>query len=251
MSSPQDPPTDGVTEDAEALRAFRAEPIVRPRQQVENQIKAAILSGVFGQGEKLPSETRLATEFSVSRATVREALRSLAAKGLIRKMPGSTGGSFVEYIDHHVLATVLHEHLSSTLELGSITYEEVAQFRNVLEIPSARLAAGNRTEEQLELLHDIVAREKEIAVTDPEVQELNVRFHCSLGEASGNRVLAASVAALHRVARPLTFIDQSAAVGRDAVRHHIAIVAAVERRNEEEAAGAMGQHLEYLRSHAA
>lgn len=231
---------------------FHVDPVLRPRQQVENQIKRAILSGAVRQGERLPSETRLAEQFSVSRATVREALRALAANGLISKSPGSTGGSFVEYVDHHALSSVLSDRLSSTLELGSITYEEVAEFRNLLEIPSARLAAVNRTDEHLKELRAIVDGEKRALVGDPEVPELNIRFHTQLAEASGNRVLAASVSALHRVARPLAFIDTtSSELGRVAVRHHIAIVAGVRSQDAQAAAQAMEQHLEYLRQHVA
>lgn len=231
-------------------RSFKAERVLRPRQQVENQLKRAILSGVVRQGERLPSEARLATEFSVSRATVREALRSLAEKGLIRKTPGAAGGSFVEFVDHHALGTVLHDRLTSTLELGSITYEELAEFRNLLEIPSARLAAANRKDEDLQALDEILTREKEVSVSHEEVPDLNVRFHAALAEASGNRLLAVFVAALHRVAHPLAFINTNAEVGRDAVRHHIAIVTAVAEQNADEAAQAMRQHLEYLRQHA-
>jgi DNA-binding FadR family transcriptional regulator len=83
---------------------------------------------------------------------VREALRALAEKGLITKTPGARGGSFVQYVDHHVVSQVLSERLMSTMELGSISYGEVADFRNLLEIPSARLAAERRTEENLEEL---------------------------------------------------------------------------------------------------
>lgn len=235
----------------QAQPAFRAEPVLRPRQQVEKQIKQAILDGIVTQGERLPSEARLAEQFAVSRATVREALRSLAENGLITKSPGSQGGSFVDFVDHHALSGLVSDRLASTLRLGSITYEEVAEFRDLLEIPSARLAAKERREEHLEALHDIIEQEKNITVDDPKVPQLNAQFHSSLAEASGNRLLAAFVAALHSVAHPLAFIDTSPEVGRQAVRHHIAIYSAVNDRSPETAAEAMQQHLEYLRKHAA
>ncbi|MGK2955782.1 MAG: FadR/GntR family transcriptional regulator [Solirubrobacterales bacterium] len=229
---------------------FHAEPVLRPRQQVEQQIKQAIISGTFGPGERLPSETKLASEFSVSRATIREALRSLAENGLIIKMPGAKGGSFVQYVDHHALANVLGDRLKSTLELGNISYEEVAQVRSYLDIPSSRLAAANRTNEQIMALREIVDDEKDADVTDAEVPDLNIRFHSNLAEATGNRLLAAIIATLYRVARPLAFIDADVEVGRDAVRQHIEIVTAVEEQDVDGAAEAMRRHLEYLRLHA-
>lgn len=230
-------------------KAFHADPVLRPRQQVERQLKTAILRGVFAQGARLPSEVQLAAEFRVSRATVREALRSLAEAGLITKSPGANGGSFVEFVDHHTLSTAVSERLTSTLELGSITYDEVAEFRNLLEVPSARLAARNRTDAQLAALRDIIDLEKKTTVDDPNVHQYNVQFHCLIAEAAGNRVLAAFVAALHRVTHPLTFIDTSPELGRQAVKHHIAIVSAVAAQSADKAADAMQRHLTYLREH--
>src|ERR1700689_745140 len=80
--------------------AFAPIPVLRPREQVEEQIRAAILSGLLDVGSKLPSEAVLANQFSVSRTTVREALRSLATKSLIEKIPGPAGGTFVRKVDH-------------------------------------------------------------------------------------------------------------------------------------------------------
>src|SRR5207249_115330 len=73
---------------------FTAKQVTRPRAQVEQQIREAILGGLFSPGEKLPPETQLAEQFGVSRPTVREALGSLVTAGLIRKVPGVAGGSF-------------------------------------------------------------------------------------------------------------------------------------------------------------
>ena len=131
----------------EALDAsFAPIPVLRPREQVEEQLKGAILSGQLEVGSRLPSETVLAAEFSVSRTTVREALRSLATKGLIEKTPGAGGGSFVRNVDHWSLGRVVHEGMQNLLQLGTIQETEASDVRYMLEVPAARLAAQNRTE---------------------------------------------------------------------------------------------------------
>ncbi|ORA26295.1 hypothetical protein BST13_32060 [Mycobacterium aquaticum] len=224
--------------------------MLRPRQQVENQLRSAILSGTFGRGDRLPSETQLAEQLRVSRATVREALRSLTQAGLIRKEAGAKGGSFVEDFDHHTLGNLLVERLNNTLELGSITYAEVDAFRNILEVPVVRLAAEHRDELHLAALRDVIDHEKAAAVTDPAISEYNRNFHTILADASGNRLLAAFVAALHRLAQPLEFIETSPELGRRAVIHHIDIVSAVAAHDADAAAEAMHKHLNYLRDHA-
>ncbi|NKQ56134.1 FadR family transcriptional regulator [Amycolatopsis sp. K13G38] len=224
---------------------------MRPRQQVEAQLREAILSGTFKRGERFPSEAKLAEQFRVSRATIREALRALVSAGLISTVPGASGGSFVTYLDHHKLGELVSERLNNTLELGSIRYDEVAEFRNLLEVPTARLAAEHRTAAHLRQLHDVIEREKNTTVDDPGIPNFNAEFHSILAEASGNRLVATFVAALHRVAHPLGFIATSEEVGRNAVLHHIAIVSAIKAKDPDLAAKRMVEHLEYLREHAA
>jgi GntR family transcriptional regulator, transcriptional repressor for pyruvate dehydrogenase complex len=230
---------------------FTPAPVRRPREQVEVQIRDAILGGEFKAGDRLPSEAELAKGFAVSRSTVREALRVLATTGLISTSPGAAGGSFVEGIDHHALADRFGESVVNVVQLGTLTYVEVAEVRQMLEIPSARLAARNRNEEHIDRLREIIDREKSVTVTDPEVPGLNAAFHQALAEASGNRMLAALVSALHRVSQPLSYIETSPEVGRESVIHHLRIVSAIRKRDEEAAVTAMEEHLGYLREHIA
>jgi len=225
---------------------FKPQPVARAREQVETQIREAILSGTFKRGEKLPSEAELAESFAVSRTTVREALRSLAAAGLIFKVPGASGGSFVQVIDYRSLSGVLGDSIVNTLRLGTVEYDEVAQVRYLLEVPSAKLAAANRTEEDVETLQIIVDRQKEITFDHPDLPRLDIDFHSAIGDASGNRVLASFVTALHQAIRPVLAKHLDAKAGRDTVRQHAAIVKAISENDAEAAAAAMEKHLNYL-----
>lgn len=231
--------------------SFAPTPVLRPREQVENQLRGAILSGRFTHGDRLPSEVALAEQFKVSRATVREALRSLAESGLINKVPGANGGSFVRFLDQHALSDVVSEQISNILDLGTIRHDEVAAFRDMLEVPSARLAAVNRTDEHLAALRAIIDREKEVDVSDAAVTDLNAEFHSAIATASGNRVLAAFVTALHRVAHPIAFIETDNNVGELAVKHHIALYRAIRSEEPDAAADGMRAHLAFLNEHAA
>lgn len=233
-----------------AMDGFEPTPVLRPRQQVESQIRRAILDGRFQQGDRLPREAELAETFGVSRATIREALRSLVEGGLITKLPGAGGGSFVEQVDHHALSRYIAGRMTSVLDIGSIGHNEVAVFRDLLEIPCARLAPLNRTDEDLEMLQALIDREKTITVDDPSVPAINAEFHSLVAAATRNRVLAAFVAALQQVAQPLAFIATDADVGRQAVRHHIRLFAAIEARDVERSAAVMREHLAYLDAHA-
>lgn len=225
---------------------FEPKPVSRAREQVEGQLREAILSGTFKSGDKLPSEVELAESFSVSRTTVREALRTLDSSGLITKTPGVAGGSFVRVVDHQSLGMTLGESIENTLRFGNIGFDEVIRVRRMLEIPAARLAAQHRGEDEVERMRDFVGRQKDTTVDDPEVPSLDMNLHMAIAEASGNRVLASFVNALHRVIRPVLYVDISPEVGRDTVGQHLAIVRAIEKREPEEAASAMEAHLDYL-----
>jgi len=225
------------------------EKALRPRQQVEDQIKAAILSGALRSGDRLPGEVELARQFAVSRTTVREALRSLSTQNLIIKTPGAGGGSFVRSLDHSTLRRVLADSVHNLLALGSIEFDEVAIVRQHLEVPAVRLAAVNRTAEDLEELRDIVALQKLISVEDPRVPALDEQFHGTIARASGNRVLASFVSALHLETEPVHYLDLSPEVGRTTVRQHQRIVRAIGEQNPDAGEEATIEHLTYLREH--
>jgi GntR family transcriptional repressor for pyruvate dehydrogenase complex len=229
---------------------FSALPIQRPRAQVENQIKNAILDGSLRDGDKLPAEQAMAKSFNVSRATIREALRSLIESGLLTKGPGTTSGLYVQSVDHNSFSLAVSDRLSSVLDIGSVTPAEVSNFRDMLEVPTARLAAEHRTESNLVRLHEIIDKERSTTYDDPAIPELNAEFHCEIANASSNRVLAAFVSALHRTAKPLAFVNTDEALGRESVAHHIQLYRVIKAQDPAAAAEAMQGHLNYLREHA-
>ncbi|WP_172652751.1 FadR/GntR family transcriptional regulator [Rhodococcus opacus] len=223
--------------------------VLRPRQQVEETVKAAILSGELKSGEMLPPEAELARQFNVSRTTLREALRSLTSQHLISKVPGARGGNFVQSVDYKSLGTVMSETVGNLLTLGSIEFTEVADVRRFLEIPSVRLAADHRSDDDLAELTEIVQRQKTASVDDPTIPDLDRRFHTLIARASGNRVLASLVAALHHSTEPVHYLDLSPEVGRQTVRQHAAILRAITNRDPDKGEKAITDHLNYLRTH--
>lgn len=225
---------------------FPMEQIMRPRAQVEFQIKEAILDGDFAQGEKLPPETELAQQFGVSRPTVREALGALVSAGLIRKVPGVAGGSFVNSVTPDSLSATLSESMDTIVRLGALDMDELTNMRRVLEVPAAEWAASNCSEDQLATLERIVERQKQTTIEDPDIVSYDRDFHVTIAQASGNRLLAAFVSAVHESARPAQFLCVTPEVGRSTVKQHLAIVRAIRKGSAREAADAMDEHLEYV-----
>ncbi len=107
-----------------------ARPTDAPRyQQVADELRAAIVAGDFADGAQLPTESVLCDRYSVSRFTVREALRKLQAEGLIKRRRGS--GTVVDG------GGGLRQPLSDVSELLQYAAGSVFDFR-----PHGRVVAG-------------------------------------------------------------------------------------------------------------
>jgi DNA-binding FadR family transcriptional regulator len=228
--------------------SFQPTPVKRLRQQVEVQIREAIASRRLAEGDKLPSEAELADMFSVSRSTVREALRSLDTSGLITKVPGASGGSFVRSMDYAAFGELIADSMGMLLELGNADMDEVVVTRGMLEVPSSRLAAEHRTKDDLEELSHILDRQGAAKVSDPEVPELDIEFHSTIARASTNRVLAALVYGLHCSTRPVAHMQLTQEQGQATVKQHIALYKAIEAQDADGAEAAIKIHLSYLKS---
>jgi DNA-binding FadR family transcriptional regulator len=241
-----------VPEDVSSTRGntpILGQKVLRPRQQVEDGLRNAVLNGTLRAGDRLPPETELARQFSVSRPTIREALSALESQGLIYKIPGAGGGSFVQAVDHHAMGQVLQESMHNLLWLGSVSFDEVAMVRQHLEVPSVALAAANRTEEALEGLYAILDEQKHRSVDDPVIAELDARFHTAIAAMSGNRVLAALVYALHSESEPVAYLDLTPEFGRESFAQHQRIVKAIAEKDPVAGEQAITEHLTYLRGH--
>jgi len=116
------------------------------------QVRSGIISGKFKRGQYLGSERDMVTEFGVSKATVREALRVLEILGLIEIRTGVSGGVYVANVDEHA---ILHSILSMLCNEPSSPYQ-ITMIRYILEPAVAYLAAQVITEDEIENLGQII-----------------------------------------------------------------------------------------------
>ena len=87
-------------------------------KQIAEQLREAIVSGQLEIGDRLPTEDELAQRYGVSRPSVREALKRLAAQNLVRARRGPTGGNFVVRPSFDELAESLSG--AATLLIGTL-----------------------------------------------------------------------------------------------------------------------------------
>ena len=117
---------------------------VKQYELVAERLRERVVDGDLQPGERLPNEATLAVDFGVSRATVREALRVLAAQSLIRTSKGAGGGSYVTLPSVDGVSEYVLSSISLLADADDVTLEELLE-RELLEVPAARLAAARRT----------------------------------------------------------------------------------------------------------
>ena len=142
-------------------------------------------------GERLPVERDLCEEFGVGRPTLREALRSLEAVGLIEVRPGKGGGSYAVTPSESTVGDAL----AALVNLRGASLEDLAEFRVDFEAENAAWAARRATADDIAELEAIVAG---AAVADPVlVVELDVRWHEALARATKNRLRVGIALGIH------------------------------------------------------
>ncbi|GAB3922188.1 FadR/GntR family transcriptional regulator [Larkinella terrae] len=148
---------------------------------VVKKLQQQIASSHYKIGEKLPSEPELMQYFGVGRSTIREAIRILANKGLIRVQQGL--GTFVELEQPSV------EPFHQSLQRAE--GDDVNEVRQLLELKIAEKAALNRTQEDIDVMTVFLQNRHEAALQNrPEACiEADIQFHIRLAMASKNEVL--------------------------------------------------------------
>ena len=226
--------------------------IVRPirpaHEQVAEQLRTLILSGNLAAGERLPVESQLATSFGVSRTTVRDAIRRLAAQGLVDPSSGQGAGMYVASTDHAAVSERLETGIQLLGGNAGISPSEFFETRALLEIPAARLAALRREPETVLSLRTALEFERTLSRRE-ERFEVGQHFHAVILATAGNRLLTVLAAPLFNVIRTRFLGDtQSAEVRAQIDADHAEILACIEGQQPDEAASAMGDHLDRLRS---
>ena len=184
-------------------------------------ILEAIDSGIYKPGDRLV-ESELAERFGVSRTPIREALQRLETQSLLTRDGRSL---IVASLDHNQMA-------------------ELYVVRCELEGLAASLAARHATEEEIQVLRDMVAEDRALLDDPGALARANRRFHKMIHLASHNRYLVQQLDLVHR-SMALMATTSLAAEGRGvkALEEHAAIVDAIARRDEQAAYRALRDHI--------
>ena len=163
--------------------------------QVADRLLEYVEAQHLKPGDLLPSETSLVASFGVSRPVIREALKSLAGKGIIEIVNGK--GALIRPIDSDPLRLFFRRAMQ--MEYG--TLRELMEVRKGLEVQSAILAAQHRDPQDLEGIRQILKAMRE-NMSDLEVfTRLDVEFHLRITTASHNTMMISLVESIRDALR--------------------------------------------------
>lgn len=208
--------------------------------QVEEEFIRLIERGELRPGNQLAPERELADRFTVSRTVIREAIRSLAARGVIEVRPGS--GAVIVVPETSRVA----KSMSLILRLVGDShdpYTNVFEARRVLEVEIAGLAAKRATQHDL----DELAANLEMMRSSTEIEaiaESDVEFHAALARATHNEIFSVWLDSVVDIMLEVRRYSLMVSVNKDkALRDHQAIYDFVAAHNSEGACEAMETHL--------
>ncbi|NHT77500.1 FadR family transcriptional regulator [Rhizobiaceae bacterium CRRU44] len=208
--------------------------------QVVDVLGRAIISGEFPVGTILPGDQELAMRFKVSRTVLREAMKTLAAKGLI--VPRARIGTRVTARNQWNLfdSDILTWHFHNGIDEDFLTH--ISEVRMAFEPHAAALAAIHATEVEISHMMRLAVAMGDPAHTPESLAVADLRFHLAVAEASANPFMR-SVGSLIEAALVGIFKLSSPAADREGIedvsRNHIRIVEQISRRDEAGARAAM------------
>ncbi|WP_170339285.1 FadR/GntR family transcriptional regulator [Ruegeria arenilitoris] len=216
--------------------------------QIAQAIRDAIVSGELIVDERLPSESELADQFQVSRPTVREALKRLAAQSLIRTQRGATGGAFVNRLSFQDAYSQQITTSTLLLSMNEVSFDTACEARYALERACARLSAQRRTADQLATMRAEIFRQAQPGLTDEAFCASDVAFHRALVDGAGNPVLSYQLAGAVEAMQPLmNMITFTARSREEIIRLHSKIADALEAQDAETVDAALVELETYTR----
>ncbi|MYZ50227.1 FCD domain-containing protein [Rhizobiales bacterium L72] len=221
----------------------------RTADAVIGQIEALILEGVLHPGDRLPAERELALRLDVSRPILREALKALEERGLLRTRHGE--GTFVA----EVTGAVFTDAMTDLVRRNAQANADYLEFRRDIEGIAAAHAAERATEADRAILDETMAGMLAAhRAGDPDAEaRIDVEFHNAVIEAAHNLVLLHVMRSCYRLIAEGVVHNRLKLYRRPDWREallaqHCAIHSAIVARRPEEARAAAERHIDFIRT---
>ena len=202
--------------------------------QVSDSLIKKIQEGILQENMKL-SERKLAVEYQVSRTVIREAIKLLNEKGLVRTEYGK--GTFVNQMNDRLSI----DKIQDTLDSSRVTQVDVLEARELMETAM--------TQKDIAVLEELYERLKEYIEEPDEFILYDAKFHLALSICTHNRVLSIMTGTLNKMANREQFLSEGREHRERANQEHLNIIQALKNKNEKQLLEAMQLHISCIRSH--
>ncbi|WP_294393359.1 FadR/GntR family transcriptional regulator [uncultured Sphingomonas sp.] len=212
--------------------------IKRVHGSIAHNLGVAILNGTYRPGNVLPGEVEFSEQLRVSRSAYREAIRILAAKGLVESRP-KTGTRVSDrgrwnLLDPEVLGWAFESEPSEAF------IRDLFELRMIVEPPAAELAAARRTEADLARMGQALRDMARLGLATEEGRAADQHFHHAILQAAGNApLLALSSSIAAAVSWTTIFKQRKRTLPRDPLPEHQALYEAIDNGDPAGARAAM------------
>ncbi|SCF25772.1 transcriptional regulator, GntR family [Micromonospora echinospora] len=217
----------------------------RPHEAILDQVERLLSAGLIRPGDRLPSERVLAERLGVSRPTVREAMRTLEALGVV--LPTQTVGRGSAAVVAGRADAALGAVLRLAIATSGLSVPDIVDTRVLLERHAvSRLARA--PEPRLDAAEALLREMDDAGLTPERFHAADVRFHIALADAAGNRAVALMMSSLRHAIEGYVLdlvggLDDWPTVCRRLRVEHRGILAAVVDRDADEAARRVEEHI--------
>lgn len=213
------------------------------KMRLADRVSADIQTMIFNNykpGDRLPVENELAQMFSVSRITVREAIRQLNTMGVVDVRQGE--GTFV----NQLTPTSFMRPMLPMLTLSNVDLEDIFEVRLLIECRAAEYAALRATEEELSMLKATLLEAETTALSGEisKYNEIDVRFHNEIARCSHNQVITViNELIIDMIKESIIHTCNTPSHLVDSIVYHNRIYHALAERNAKEVSNLMKEHL--------
>jgi DNA-binding FadR family transcriptional regulator len=149
-------------------------------ERVIDYLRDYVASEQLRPGAKLPSETTISTTLGVSRPVVREAMRALAATGLVEMAVGKR--ATIVSVDGEMISRVIR----NAVLIGQAEARDILEMRRGIEIAMVALAAQRRNDQDVIELRAIISEMADHLGNAERYSSLDLELHMTLARATAN-----------------------------------------------------------------
>lgn len=217
------------------------------REQLIQQLTEEIQTGRFRAATKLPPERVLMEEMGVTRTLLREALMTMEGMGCL-SIEGRSGITIIRNGEEKVA-----QNIRGMAQWPSVLNGEILEVRLIMEVPAAKIAAGIRSDADLEQMDRCLAALSTIDHCDEQDyargDEWDFLLHQTIMRSTGNALLLRLYEGVTALMREATrryrgiFFNRIDGWAENTFQEHTLIVESIRAQNPEEAGDAMRVHL--------